>query len=775
MIKNKLILLNLFVISSSLVCFEILSTRIASVVFVNNYAFMILSIAILGLGSGGIYSYYKKKSDKFKNIYKTLFNYLLLVALSYFIFIIVLVKFSVTNPIIFFILISFPYFFSGVVYAHIFRRFSAISFKIYAFDLLGAAFGALLAIVVFSFMSAPNAILFISIIILFSAISIGRKNIDKKKNIISHVALLITIIFLVFNGKENLIGEVPIGNFAEKDYYHVYSGQNIVPNIVESRWSIYGRSDLVEYNHQDIVKQLFIDGSAGTQMYRFDGNLQNVNPMLYNILIRNSTTIPLLSLREYEKNNMLIIGPGGGKEVLTGLLTGVKSITGIEINSDFVDLVKQYKNFNGGLFTDFENVEILVKEGRHFIKKTDNKFDILLMALPSTEQLQSIDNFAMNENYLLTVEALKDYLNILTPEGRLILTVHNRWELVRIIVTTLYALNDLGISNKEALNHFMILGAEYSPTIIIKKNNFTEEEIIHIENISDEFPDDLPKTTYIPNNWSRTKSSIENKLLNTIYRNEISLEQYIDQDKYDISPIYDDSPYFYKVIRGVPSEYLKLAVGVFTLSLLILIVSYLGIRKKINQKNFTSLIYSLFLFVSIGLGFMILEISLFQKLVLYLGSPTISLTVLLSSLLIGMGIGSFLGDRFYKTNLIKKISIVSLLIFCVGLFSFLVIPLILNGLLIFNQLIRSVVSFILIVPLGFLLGIPFPSGIQLLKKYGLEKYIPLMYGVNGIMSVLGSILSVILSMTFGFTIAFITGLSLYLIISIISKVLYNKI
>ncbi len=80
-----------------------------------------------------------------------------------------------------------------------------------------------------------------------------------------------------------------------------------------------------------------------------------------------------------------------------------------------------------GIYTDFPNIKILAEEGRHFIKKTESNFDLIVMALPSTEQLQSIDSYAMSENYLLTVEAMKDYLKILTPEGRLILTVHNRW------------------------------------------------------------------------------------------------------------------------------------------------------------------------------------------------------------------------------------------------------------------------------------------------------------------------------------------------------------
>jgi spermidine synthase len=91
---------------------------------------------------------------------------------------------------------------------------------------------------------------------------------------------------------------------------------------------------------------------------------------------------------------MLIIGPGGGKEVLLGLLSGVEQITGVEINPDFVDIIKEHRNFDGGIYTDFSNVNILVQEGRHFVKRSNQKFDLVVMTLPSTKQMQNIEALA---------------------------------------------------------------------------------------------------------------------------------------------------------------------------------------------------------------------------------------------------------------------------------------------------------------------------------------------------------------------------------------------
>ena len=190
-------------------------------------------------------------------------------------------------------------------------------------------------------------------------------------------------------------------------------------------------------------------------------------------------------------------------------------------------------------------------------------------------------------------------------------------------------------------------------------------------------------------------------------------------------------------------------------------------KKNRKEKNNVKVLLPLFVFISIGIGFMILEISLFQKFILYLGSPTIALSILLGSLLVGMGVGSYFGEKIYPNDTIKRLKRISGLIVISGMFLFIIYPLILNELLVYGLALRAAICFVILLPFGFLLGIPFPTGIQMLKQRNLVKYIPWMYGVNGVMSVLGSILAVTISMLIGFTYAFFIGLSLYLLILII--------
>ena len=761
--------LSILVVSAVVICFEILSTRISSLIFVQNYAFIVLSLAVLGLGSGGIYSYYKIKPEEGSPKNPRIFSlFIVLSGVSLIIFIVLEIILSITSPYIYFLFLFVPFFFAGVVYAEFFSNYASAGFRIYASDLVGAALGSVVSIYVFSVFNAANAVLFLALVLFIT--SINYLNAGKKKQTLLYLFLISLAVVLTVFGKRELLGNIPIGHFPEKDIYYTYDDPNITPTIIDSRWSINGRSDLVEYSNQNIVKDLFIDGAAGSQMYKFNGNVAHHDTLLHKILLHHSTAVPFLFLTKEEKENMLVIGPGGGGEILTGILGGAQKITGVEVNPDFVEIVKQYSDFNGGIYTNFPNVKIEVAEGRHFIKRTRQHYNIIVLALPSTTQLQNIDGLASNENFLLTVEAIKDYLNTLTQNGQLIFTLHNRWELVRLIVTALYAFKENGINNSDAPNHFIILGSDDAPTIVIKKSAYTADEINAIAKVEGSLPADVPRVTYLPFLNNTVNNEIENVLLHYVKDEHIPLEELIAKNSSDISPVRDDSPFFYKVNKGIPGDLANLLTAISAAALLSVIIPFRKIRSKLKnnkkEKEKGTVVLPLLVFISIGIGFMVLEISLLQKFILYLGSPTIALSILLGSLLVGMGAGSFFGGRIYSQDVVKRLKHISGLIVIAGALLFVIHSAILSELLAYGLVVRVIVCFVLLSPFGFLLGIPFPTGIQMLKQSNLAKYIPMMYGVNGIFTVLGSVSAVILSMTFGFTSSFIVGLSVYLIIFI---------
>jgi len=797
----RLISPNLLLVSACILCFEIVATRVSSVIFVNDFAFFILSLSILGLGGGGIFSYYfltgnqsanRGKSTKDRKtghdktrpghgshslkvstgpngnaqVLDTLIpRTLLLLTASLLLFLLLMTRSpAAENPYIYFFLLVIPFFLAGIFYALVFRHFAGQSFKIYAADLTGAAAGALLAIAAISYLGPVNSVLFIAVLIGISAFTFLAIRISNLLKYGSFAGLAVLGLALMLNGPNQFMGSIPIGYFPEKDFHHVYSDPSVRSEIIESRWSIFGRSDLVRHSHQDLVQHLFIDGAAGSQMYRFDGDPTSPDLNLHNHLLAFSSTLPLLFLEEDERESMLVIGPGGGKEVLAGLISGVSEITGIEINADFVDLVKDHGDFNGGIYTDFPNVRIIVGEGRQYVKRPNRTYDLVKMVLPSTQQVQNIENYALSENYLLTVEAMQDYFNILTPEGRLIFTVYNQWELKRLILTAMKALEAEGVSPERAPFHFKVLDDPFAPTIVIKKTIYTPDEIASRLDLIERLPDWMPRVSYMPFVWDQLEDTPVNRFLNDIRGGMVPLDQLIDRQPFNVAPVYDDSPFFYKIERGIPEKFSRLLWTVGIINLLVIALPYAMIRtrKKVASGLTKSDVRQpILIFTFLGLGFMILEISLFQKLVLYLGTPTVSLSVLLSSLLVGMGIGSYFGNRVFPEHHHKRLLFVTTGIVLLGLPIIILYPWLLNQMLVYSLVIRAVTTFFLLLPLGLLLGIPFPTTIRIVKDAGTEKIIPWMYGINGTMSVLGSVLAVVLSMTFGFTPAFLVGLLFY--------------
>lgn len=761
----RLTAINLAVVSASVLCFEILATRISSVIFINNYAFIILSLAILGLGCGGIFAHYKLSSAREQKRSRVLPVVLALLGGSLLAFILVVTRAPfVTNQFVYFFFLFLPFFFAGIFYACVFESFADKSFTVYAADLVGAAIGSIASIWVISTLGPTNGVLLILILTGCTALSYLVSRVNKFVIWGSYAILAVGAVLLIYNTHTNWMGRIPIGNFSEKDFYHAYPNMNVQPDIMESRWSIYGRSDLVDYSNQNIIRHLFVDGAAGTQMYRFNGKPDQPDDFLVQLLSRTTNYVPFTFLDADEKNSMLVIGPGGGKEVLTGLLMDVGEITGVEINPDFVDIVKEQERFNGGIYTDFPNVNIVVQEGRQFVKRKQKQFDLIVMALPSTEQLQNIDNFAQNENYLLTVEAIRDYIDNLTPEGRMIFTVHNRGELKRLITTTIRAFEERGISPQEALNHFMVLEQRYSPTIVIKKKPYSKGEIARRTNRIKKASMAGPPVTYLPYQWNSLNKSIINGFLAGIKRNRTSLAALVNRDQFDISATYDDSPYFYKIYKGIPDMFVNLFWGLLAINLVLIGLPLAGIKKRKKKILKLPEIRILGYFICLGLGFMIVEVTFFQKLILYLGSPTVSISILLSSLLVGMGMGSYFGDRIFTGNPRKRLFIITTSLIGAGLIAILLYPMLLSHMLAYDVVYRALTTFVLLLPFGFLLGIPFPTCIQLLKQSGQEQYIPWMYGVNGAMSVLGSVMAVIISMLYGFVPSFFIGLAFYLLI-----------
>jgi predicted membrane-bound spermidine synthase len=455
---------------------------------------------------------------------------------------------------------------------------------------------------------------------------------------------------------------------------------------------------------------------------------------------------------------------------------GVSHITAVEVNKDVVDIVREYAWYNGGIYTDFENVTVVVDEGRNFLKRQRDKYDIIMLSLPVTQTSRSLEGYALTENFLFTTDSINDYLEHLTDEGRLVIVTHDDITAWRLLSISLEALKEKGIDNTAALNQIYLLGLSSPgiyPLFVLKKTPFEFSEVLprHEKMLQLGYNPTLSYFPYI------TQPGMVNPVLMDLSSGKLALSDIEKRMKkelgIDISPVTDNSPFFYKIEVGLPPPVSLVFWTSIIMMLMVLVVppSYWKWRmaksevrprgkKRLNQP----LLQFVILFSMLGIGFMLIELSLIQRFILYLGQPVLSIAIILFSLLVGAGIGSIYSGRLISERMFKGIAVASLSIVGVVVGYTVLLPLIFSQLLGLSLAVRLLAMVVMVAPLGFLMGFPFPLGIRSLNKTNLEKYIPWMWGINGVGSVLGSAMTITLAISFGFTQAFLVGAGCYFVV-----------
>ncbi len=598
---------------------------------------------------------------------------------------------------------------------------------------------------------------------------------EKSASILLPAGLL--TIFLL-NYSTVFMGKVPLGQGVHKEMYHIMTHPLSKTKVIDSRWSAFGRTDLVADENHPGEMFLFLDGTAGTGMYRFDGDVKSLDRPEFTHF---SGYFPFELVSEREKEKVLIIGAGGGREVLLALLGGAKEITAVEVNRDLVDLVKDYSDFSGGIYNGFPGVKVVVEEGRNFVRGTKEKYNIIMLAIPVTNSSRSPEGYALTENYLFTVESINDYLDRLTPDGRLIVVAHDDEEIFRLIFTSLAALEKRGIDTISAMKHIYTVGPEYFPVFVLKKSPLTpaEAQTIHLNMHEHKYS---TLSSFIPfieqgkhimpmGEGIYHEHEMLNQALYLMAQGKVSPEELIKSATFEARAVTDDDPFFYKFELGIPSiVILLLGLSLIAIALGWLIMPGYTSDRDTPRNDFLFLL----LFSFVGIGFMLVEIPLIQKFVLFLGQPVYSMAVLLFSILIGAGMGSWVGGAFWKGRILHKLRLASMVVgILVGIY-ILFFPHVFTLFMGSPFYSRILISFALLSPLGFFMGMPFPLGMVLLSEMGLARYLPRMWGINGIGSVLGSALAVALAINFGFSYALILGASLYFFIFLLFTVVPRR-
>jgi len=761
---------------------ELALTRLFSVVLFYHFAFLAISIALLGLGSGGVFAYLGKTwLGRFQT--RTLLSWLcvgnaLAVPLVLEIVLHVPVSLSLSSANFFrltaiYLAAAVPFFITGLQFSILFARESRHISRLYGADLIGGALACLAVVPLLNWLGGPNAILFAALMEAVAG-AVWADDTKIRKPAFGLAALLLLLIATNWSGR--LVDVVYAkGIFRDKAW------------VEFARWNAISR---VEVDRQGEAKVVVIDADASTYIMnadvkQWDGSewqedLMSAPPALANILRPHG--------------DYAIIGPGGGVDVLRAVANGSPSVTGIEINPIIANTVMRgrYADYSYHLYQRPE-VHIQVTDGRSFVRNAKQNFDVVQMTLVDTWASTAAGAFALSENSLYTVEAFREYFEHLKPGGMVAVT---RWEFrqpreaLRVVSVAMQALHELGV--RDPSRNFIVvsegkLDEDGIPVVVLaKKSAFSAEEEKSVRTHLNNNPGLM--ALYLPSDPKQNAFSA------LIARNDPYA--FAQHYPYDVAPVRDDAPFFFftlKIGQILHNDDLsqgidwKVNLGVVVLAMVLVIsllavlaflVVPLALRGGRTQQRPIQLLY----FVAVGVGYILVEIAFVQRFVLFLGHPTYALTVVVFLLLLSSGAGSLASRKWVAYP--EHAWLPLLFIAGILLLYVFVLPRLLNALVGLPFDLKLLTSAVLLVPLGFAMGMPFPTGLRALASFPVPEFpasdqirgntVEWAWAMNAGSSVLGSVLAMVIAIQFGLNVALACGAAAYLVAILFARTLQPR-
>jgi spermidine synthase len=781
-LTNARVLAGVLVMSFASLLLELALTRLFSVILFYHFAFLAISIALLGLGAGGVFAYVAKRwlerwtLGAIGNFCCALNAALMLGVLEIDLHVPVALFLSWGNfwrLTAIYLVSALPFFFTGLFFSVLFaRRHDDIS-SLYAADLIGGSLACIGIVPVLNYLGGPNTVLFGALAMAVGALlwaeSKARKSIA--------LALLVGLVALIAANYRGKLIDIVYAKGMRRDK----------PWVEFAKWNAISR---VEVNDQGGAKVIVIDADASTYIMAQDPN-QPWEGSEYQKRLMSAPSSVANVLRPH--GEYAIIGPGGGVDVLRAVANGSPSVTGIEINPIIATTImrERYKDYSYGLYTR-PNVHINVSDGRSWVRASDQKFDVVQMTLVDTWASTAAGAFALSENNLYTVEAFREYFDHLKPDGFIAIT---RWEFarpreaLRVVAQAMRAiegelpLTQEGYEPPDLSRNFMVivegdLDQDGRPvTVLAKKTPFTpEEEAAVRQHLAGQ-----PKlhAIYMPSDPSVAREYNQVHVDASAFRQLIhsrSPELFAKYYPFNVAPVYDRSPFFFFTLK--PSQILgagtqagidwKVNMGVVVLLMLVVISAIAVAAFLVLPLLLTSRARSggswlpLLYFVAIGLGYIAVEITLIQRLVLFLGHPIYAMTVVVFLMLLSSGAGSSL-SRKWLPNPARVWVAFGFVVALLAVYYIALSP-ILHALVGLPQATKIAISALLIVPLGFAMGMPFPSGLRMLGEgRGDDNRIEWAWAMNAASSVLGSVLSMAIAIQFGLGVTLLCGLAAYVV------------
>jgi hypothetical protein len=701
------------------------------------------------------------------------------------------------------LLVMIPFICAGAFLAEVFARYPAWSGRLYAWDLAGAAATALGIIGLLQFIDAIDACLLLAVLGgLAGALVPADPPAPARRFALAPVVFsaVFLVIFLV-NLRLPLFAIPPIpprfdaaGNsLADKGVtqplFTEMGDPTHTSRIVATRWNAFARTDVVAESSDDYL--IYTNGNVPTNMMAWDGKVESLGAIAAEFPLCDwAFANAALGSRAAPHGAVLSIGPGGGLDALLALWHGAQAFDGAEINPSIISLMRDYRAFNGGIY-DYPGVRVQTAEGRAFAREQaaqGRRYALIFSAL--TKTATAGQGMALLESYIHTQDAVSDYLDALQEDGQLVWLVDKQELLARFFATAVAELGRRGIPEQEACRHLALVcdprPIPYRFAMVLRKSAFTAQQgtvlaqSARARNLKAFWIPGQPGAGPYPD----------------VAAGKLTLPQFIGaflrETGLDVSPCPDNRPYVLDLNPGILPVFSQMALLAMVLAVALALIGWRAgtaaappplRREKRGQARMSTDdgtpepvpvfrspatgfgrddLLAIGYFLLLGIGFMLVEIPLIEKLILPLGYPTLALTIILFSLLLGGGLGSAVSQRFAGKALQRWAVFAALGVALLTLLSMPAISWLQHGLVGLTLPVRCLLAAGLLLPLGFLLGTPFPAGLRLFTREQ-GGMVPLIWGVNGVASVVGSLCAAMGGKALGFNAMLTCGAAAYLV------------
>ena len=779
-VPERTLLAGLCLTSFATLLLELALTRLFSVVLFYHFAFLAISIALLGLGAGGVFAYLRKRQLA-KVATRILAERLcmmnavvVLLVLEIVLHVPVALEVTGKNFIrltILYLAAAVPFFLTGVLFSIVFSRETRRIPLLYGTDLGGGALACLAVVPLLNWIGGPNTILMASAALaVAAAVWASSQNTRRVAG-----ALLAGFLLLIAANLSDKLIDVVYAKGIFRD-----------PAWVEfARWNALSR---VEVDRIGRAKSIVIDADASTYIMNVQPDHVQGTPWERILMSRPPALVNVLRPR----GDFAIIGPGGGIDVLTALFNGSPSVTGIEINPIIANTIMRgrYATYSKHLYQR-PDVHMNVTDGRSYLRSTPQQFDVVQMTLVDTWASTAAGAFALSENNLNTVEAFREYFEHLRPDGMIAITrweFHEPREALRVVAEAMEALHRLGVANP-ARNFIVasqgLLNEDGIPVVVLaKKTPFTPDEEAAVQAHFLKYSE--LQALYMPSEPQ------QNPFGDLIASNDA--RAFARTYAYNVAPVDDNAPFFFFTLKpgqivGAQSLHhgvdWKVNLGVLVL-LLVLVISlaavlaFLILPMALHRGQVRQSPLPLLYFVAVGLGYILVEIAFIQRFVLFLGHPTYALTVVIFLLMLSSGAGSLFSRRWLPRTELAWMPII--LVVGALLIDVIFLPRWLESWVGLTLYSRMAVSGLLLAPLGFVMGMPFPTGLRALAARAEsnlhlsadDNAVEWAWAMNAAASVLGSVLAMVIAIQFGLNVTLACGIAAYLFALVLLPTLHPR-